>query len=226
MANFYKKSHQSGRSMIEMLGVLAIIGMLSLGSISAYSAAMFKHQLNQHMESFSLLLNNAITLLPEMRRNYGKGIGNVSKLFADTSLLPAGMHYSNNAILDVFKNSLYISYYHIRNGNRDSSEYLMQINIDRDNDKISSRARAICRNVMMAAKENAANIWAVQMRSGSQAPDGGYSGTTLTGGTYNSGGRTKRLADASLTDLDEVCASCNSQRYCVIVLYIDVTFNK
>ena len=33
-------SEQSGRSMVEMLGVLAIIGVLSVGGISGYSKAI------------------------------------------------------------------------------------------------------------------------------------------------------------------------------------------
>lgn len=40
-------SHQSGRSMIEMLGVLAIIGVLSIGGIAGYSKAMHKHKMNE-----------------------------------------------------------------------------------------------------------------------------------------------------------------------------------
>lgn len=37
----------SGRSMIEMLGVLAIIGILSAGGIAGYSAAMENHKVNK-----------------------------------------------------------------------------------------------------------------------------------------------------------------------------------
>ena len=36
MKNIYK-NEQSGRSMVEMLGVLAIIGVLSVGGIAGYS---------------------------------------------------------------------------------------------------------------------------------------------------------------------------------------------
>ena len=36
------KEEQNGRSMIEMLGVLAIIGVLSVGGIAGYSKAMMK----------------------------------------------------------------------------------------------------------------------------------------------------------------------------------------
>ena len=37
---------QSGRSMIEMLGVLAIIGVLSVGGIAGYSKAMTKYRIH------------------------------------------------------------------------------------------------------------------------------------------------------------------------------------
>ena len=44
----YKRS-QKGRSMVEMLGVLAIVGVLSVGGISAYGVAMKKHKANELM---------------------------------------------------------------------------------------------------------------------------------------------------------------------------------
>ena len=46
-----------GRSMVEMLGVLAIIGVLSIGAISGYSKAMTKYKLNKQTEQISWLLN-------------------------------------------------------------------------------------------------------------------------------------------------------------------------
>ena len=42
-----KTKSQSGRSMVEMLGVLAIIGVLSVGGIAGYSLAMRRHRANQ-----------------------------------------------------------------------------------------------------------------------------------------------------------------------------------
>ena len=50
-----------GRSMVEMLGVLAIIGVLSVGAISGYSKAMLKYKLNKQAEQINTLLS-AITL--------------------------------------------------------------------------------------------------------------------------------------------------------------------
>ena len=42
----------SGRSMVEMLGVLAIIGVLSVGAMSGYSKAMMKYKLNKQIGQF------------------------------------------------------------------------------------------------------------------------------------------------------------------------------
>ena len=48
----FKKS-QSGRSMVEMLGVLAIIGVLSVGGIAGYSLSMRRHRANQVVDYIS-----------------------------------------------------------------------------------------------------------------------------------------------------------------------------
>ena len=47
------KQNQSGRSMIDMLGVLAIIGVLSVGGIAGYSKAMEKWKINKTLEGYS-----------------------------------------------------------------------------------------------------------------------------------------------------------------------------
>ena len=48
---------ENGRSMVEMIGVLAIIGVLSVGAIAGYSKAMTKYKLNKQAEQISWLLN-------------------------------------------------------------------------------------------------------------------------------------------------------------------------
>ena len=49
-----KKTNESGRSMVEMLGVLSIIGVLSVGGISAYSTAIEKHKANELLKQASI----------------------------------------------------------------------------------------------------------------------------------------------------------------------------
>lgn len=48
---------QKGRSMVEMLGVLAIIGVLSATALAGYSKAMKQHRLNVHQEQMNNILN-------------------------------------------------------------------------------------------------------------------------------------------------------------------------
>ena len=47
------KKLESGRSMVEMLGVLAIIGVLSVGGIAGYSLSMRRHRANQVVDVVS-----------------------------------------------------------------------------------------------------------------------------------------------------------------------------
>ena len=60
---------QKGRSMVEMLGVLAIIGVLSVGGVYGYGVAMKKHKANQLLHEASML---ATTISAQAMTNDGK----------------------------------------------------------------------------------------------------------------------------------------------------------
>lgn len=70
--------NQSGRSMVEMLGVLAIIGVLSVGGIAGYSKAMNKYKINKTTDQVSMLVANIRTLFSS-QGNYG-GLNNGSAI--------------------------------------------------------------------------------------------------------------------------------------------------
>ena len=57
------KKNETGRSMVEMLGVLAIIGVLSVGGITGYRTAMDRYKANK-------LINDIQTGLIEMSAQY------------------------------------------------------------------------------------------------------------------------------------------------------------
>ncbi|MBR1915305.1 MAG: hypothetical protein IJ830_02545 [Alphaproteobacteria bacterium] len=61
------RNNENGRSMVEMLGVLAIIGVLSAGGLAGYSKAMFKHKLNTTMEQVTMLVTNIRTAYGSQR---------------------------------------------------------------------------------------------------------------------------------------------------------------
>ena len=61
------KTNENGRSMIEMLGVLAIIGVLSVGGIAGYSKAMNKFKTNKVADNVSMMVANIKTLYAQQK---------------------------------------------------------------------------------------------------------------------------------------------------------------
>ena len=60
------KNNEVGRSMIEMLGVLAIVGILSVGSISGYTNAMLKYKTNKlSAQTLEIIVNTRNLYLKE-----------------------------------------------------------------------------------------------------------------------------------------------------------------
>ena len=82
------KNAQSGRSMIEMLGVLAIIGVLSVGGIAGYSKAMMKYRINKTIEQITLIAGNVRTFFSS-QGNYA-GVEN-EKVIEKAKLMPDEM---------------------------------------------------------------------------------------------------------------------------------------
>ena len=74
---------QYGRSMVEMLGVLAIIGVLSVGSIAGYSKAMFKYKLNKAV--------NQISTISQLVRNFFANQPSYDGLYAQNVELLGGI---------------------------------------------------------------------------------------------------------------------------------------
>ena len=68
------KTNEAGRSMIEMLGVLAIIGVLSVGGIAGYSKAMNKFKTNKVADNVSMIVANVKTLYAQ--QNTYDGLNN------------------------------------------------------------------------------------------------------------------------------------------------------
>ena len=71
MNKMCRTTNQSGRSMIEMLGVLAIIGVLSVGGIAGYSKAMTKYRINKTIDQITQISQNVRMLYGRQRqKNY------------------------------------------------------------------------------------------------------------------------------------------------------------
>ena len=64
---------QRGRSMIEMLGVLAIIGVLSVGGLAGYNMAMQKIRINNLVSEFSLFVSDMSAMYAYMKYERKEG---------------------------------------------------------------------------------------------------------------------------------------------------------
>jgi type II secretory pathway pseudopilin PulG len=66
---------QYGRTMVEMLGVLAIVGVLSIGAIAGYSKAMNKRKINKTIDQMTQIINNIRNVYVN-KRDYS-GLNNI-----------------------------------------------------------------------------------------------------------------------------------------------------
>lgn len=105
MVNLLEKNEQTGRSMVEMLGVLAIIGVLSVGGIAGYSKAMTKFKITKTMDQVSMTVANIRTLYSG-QRNYN-GLATANAL--DMGVVPAEMEgAAANTLVNAFQGAVTI----------------------------------------------------------------------------------------------------------------------
>ena len=159
----------AGRSMVEMLGVLAIIGVLSVGAIAGYSKAMFKYKLNKQAEQLNQVVNSVIKYVRVM--DSYKSMQNLTPLFVKLGEIPQEMIKPNiqNYFYDIFNNKMYIYNEVGSSNNKNWHALVMYVNLPLLSN--SNNSLEICRNVLTVAKENSANINSVYTTSGSGTDD-------------------------------------------------------
>lgn len=92
---------ESGRSMVEMLGVLAIIGVLSIGGIAGYTMAMNRNTANNITDAAAKL---SVIAYARGQSNSAAGVMN----FNDAGLgnLPSGVSTMNADVNGVVKTTV------------------------------------------------------------------------------------------------------------------------
>ena len=196
---------QSGRSMVEMLGVLAIIGVLSVGAIAGYSKAMMKYKLNQHAQAVNMLINNVLSLKGNLQHT-DNAITYYGTILYKLNILPDGIEYRGDSYLKDkwFKNT--ISIYYANDKYTDSDGMQRQNNFGSISfyfDSASASGEAICRNIAFAAKENAANIYLLQQNTGTAVSRE----NKYYGDTYCSGDKIC-LRDLDINKVAKICNNC------------------
>ena len=208
----------TGRSMVEMLGVLAIVGVLSVGAIAGYSKAMMKYKLNKHAEAVNMLINNVLQIKDKLERpakNNDVNVIHYNELFYKMNLLPDGIVY--NSATHYLKDKYF-------NG-RISLYYLIQSNFQNFGGiqfmfSPSAQGAEICRNIVIAAKENASDLWLVETYKSfndTSSADGTYIGH-LYGDAYCSASN-ECLRDLDLNKMANLCNACNERACLLYVLW-------
>ena len=90
---------EQGRSMIEMLGVLAIIGVLSVGGINGFSKAMDAHKINTIVEQIGTIIANAKSI---GLRQGGKYTGLDTNAAKKMKIIPDEMIDSSGKVTHVY----------------------------------------------------------------------------------------------------------------------------
>jgi hypothetical protein len=184
---------ENGRSMVEMLGVLAIIGVLSVGAIAGYSKAMMKYKLNNLSQGLSQLIQNYVTLLPQLQ-NDKTTLHNFLAIAQKLNLLPSGISYDG-------------AWGHSQFGKFEfrqlepNGDFLLVMRLDG-----SQLMEEYCRQTL------------VTMQPWSEHIGSWYVRRTGDGMQDNYTGYPKKLNTVSLNDFQYVCSkSCNADYdYCTI----------
>ena len=195
----YKLS--AGRSMVEMLGVLAIIGVLSVGAISGYSKAMTKYKLNKQAEQISWLFNVMTTYTPQLKYNQWT---NLITLFQKMNLIPDGMKVENGFLYDAMGNKVLIS----NNGGPTFLLTHIVYYLEPTSDNFTT-----CQNLLNVAKAHSQDFSHLFIGSSSGNDDHQYD-FYFYGKTCNSS--QKCITDITLDEIYSMCKSCMDKVTCSI----------
>ena len=194
-----------GRSMVEMLGVLAIVGVLSVGAIAGYSKAMMKYRLNKQAEQISWLLN--------VMYRYRSSLTNAPftsliPYFVKLGEIPENMITNNKTLHDVFNSEITIR----TNNCYDScDETVLFYSI------AESKSFELCQNLLNVAKEFKNEL---RYTGVLQIEDSTPSyGNSYVGSRYCTAGR-KCIKDMTQEQIYEQCSFCTKDSSLCSIYFI------
>ena len=151
----------TGRSMVEMLGVLAIIGVLSVGAIAGYGKAMMKYKLNKQAEQLNTIVNAVARNIHSFNDIRKKGVYmTITSFFIKLGEIPAEMLRNGDvdSVYDIFNTQYYVSF-------EPRNDWIILYMYPPLATK-SEQNLNICRNMITTIKENADNISYLQTLHG------------------------------------------------------------
>ncbi|MBP3686925.1 MAG: type II secretion system protein [Alphaproteobacteria bacterium] len=193
-----------GRSMIEMLGVLAIVGILSIGAISGFQKAMFKYKLQKTTEEYNMLFQDVL----KYHKEFIALSSQIAPLLHDMGLVPATWRQGGGLIYDRLNNKI--------NPFIRSHKYVnFDIHLKADDTSIFV-CEAIYRDVFMQFSDTLFNV-SISRRDSEDVSSGGE--YTRYGNLYCNGITKKCVKDMTLSDIRNSCSVCaENDNYCVIFI--------
>ena len=213
-----------GRSMIEMLGVLAIIGVLSVGGIAGYSKAMEKFKINKTIDEYTML----ITGLIEYKNNFIQSSAPQSNIDLDEFIFAAHLvpetwkQYGNKRIRDSNGHDLriYFSNKSLTEGYTNPGKYVLDLHFSlvKTNAVFS---RNLCKTFFIdIGQQMASQMFAMVVIPTSSNTE--YAGDAFCHGADKSvttGQPLKCLRDLTLSEADEICRTCNNNSCGIVFVF-------
>ncbi len=205
------KINQNGRSMLEMLGVLAIVGILSVGGISAFSTAMFKHKTIKEVEKYNLFVQDVMMHKTQILKS-GDAMGTSQWVFftkdvEKLGILPIGWRVKGSQIYDTMGHRFNL-YSSIPARNIVIGAYL---NTTKEQKTDTLFCTQIWQSFILPNQEWIGNVWL----NGAGGKSGQYYGT------HTCTPKKKCLSNITITDIQSFCRSCAEETVCNII----TTFN-
>ena len=201
----------TGRSMIEMLGVLAIIAVLTVGGIAGYSKAMEKFKINKMIDEYSYLINGLLEYKDNLiKSNPAEGSIKLYDFILAANLVPPSWTTENTwAMTDTVGNTV-VPYL-----NNQEKFMVLDVHLHTTGKGIADFAYNSCvtlfKDIAKPLSQNFVGIFA-----GSSATSVHYNGSLYC---HNGKNNTKCLSDMSLPEIDEACKKClNGKSDCMVTM--------
>ena len=195
---------ENGRSMVEMLGVLAIIGVLSVGAIAGYSKAMMKYKLNKQTEQIGSILDYANINLDDLKRLRPSASSAMILLFKKLNVIPQEMIRENETykIFDIFNTTIFLQNYH-GTDNKYYFEFKLFIN---------KGQKESCMNLFTIAKAKREQLWRTKFEivKGETSNEA----NSAFGDNYCTS-EVKCLKDLTVAEMEDYCNVCEDKDTCI-----------
>lgn len=210
-----RKSCESGRSMIEMLGVLAIVGVLSVGGIAGYSKAMMKWKINKMIEDYTMLMTGLMEYQESLFKTYTGDYENrgLAQFIMDAKLVPETWKLVNQHFITDSLGNKINAYVGTAAGAKFASDiYIVADGINKDSEYAYELCMALAKDVVYPLAANM-DYAALFIKNDAIKNNGNY--MVYTKSCYDSDfTKVKCLSEMTLSEVSTICKSCIKKAPC------------